>query len=63
MVSSQPIPWYNVPAREFPAQTWLAKRYPFIISPASVARLGGLAAPTSGRRFPALVWLEARAGG
>jgi hypothetical protein len=61
MVVSSPVPWYNVPARRFPAQTWLEKRYPFRVSPASVARLAGaLAAPASGRRFPALVWLEAR---
>ncbi|HEY7358794.1 MAG TPA: hypothetical protein VH590_20065 [Ktedonobacterales bacterium] len=62
MVSTGSVPWYNIPAREFPAQKWLAKRYPFIVSPASVARLGGRAAPESRRRFPALIWLEARQG-
>ncbi|HEU5366906.1 MAG TPA: hypothetical protein VFU69_00515 [Ktedonobacterales bacterium] len=60
MVSHGSVLWYDVPAREFPVKRWLRQRYPFNVSPASVARLDALAAPAapaSGRHFPALVWL------
>ena len=63
MGSSGAIPWYNVPARQFPALVWLERRYPFRISPLvfarsrpSLARLG----QTNRRRFPAQVWAEAQ---
>ncbi len=59
MVSNGAIPWYNVPARRFPALIWLEQRYPFVVSPVVFARRTDALA--SGRRwFPALVWLEAR---
>ncbi|HEY7356965.1 MAG TPA: hypothetical protein VH590_10885 [Ktedonobacterales bacterium] len=63
MVPNGFVPWYNVPARRFPAQKWLEQRYPFIVSPSVFARLAETpAALAARRRFPALVWLEAREG-
>ncbi len=65
MVSSPIIPWYNVPAREFPIKRWLRQRYGFILPPlafAPPARRASAAAPEQ-RRFPALVWLEQRQQG
>jgi hypothetical protein len=65
MVSSRFVPWYNRPARPFPAQVWLEERYRFrILTPLAARR----AAPSAGaetplwvrRPFPAKVWLEAR---
>ena len=59
MASNGPVPWYNLPPREFPAQEWLKRRYPFIVSPAVFARY---AAPPAAawRPFPALLWLAER---
>src|SRR5579885_1672873 len=62
MGSAQAIPWYNVPAREFPVTRWLRQRYGFSLPPlvlARSARRASAAAPEQ-RRFPALVWLEQR---
>lgn len=63
MVSQRPIPWYDLPAREFPAKRWLRKRYPFYIPPSLFARYttsAGSAAPVWRRPFPAKVWLAAQ---
>jgi hypothetical protein len=68
MVSSSPVPWFNRPAREFPAQVWLAQRYGFTVPPftfgVSLPQQAGrpAGAGTSQRRpFPALVWLATQA--
>ena len=63
MVASGAVPWYNVPARPFPARVWLEGYYPFTISPAVFARRA--AQPGQGdmpgrRVFPAKVWAETR---
>jgi hypothetical protein len=60
MGSSQNIPWYNRPARPFPALVWLGQQYPFLVSSSVFARQTGSASALAGRRFPALVWLEER---
>jgi hypothetical protein len=63
MVSNGSVPWYDRPARPFPALVWLEKRYPFRVSPLVFSRrLGRLPTPEemARRPFPALVWLEAR---
>jgi hypothetical protein len=65
MVSIGSAPWYNRPAREFPAKRWLRERYPFTVSPLIFARLAVYpvgAALGQRRPFPAKRWLEARAG-
>jgi hypothetical protein len=59
MVPNGSVPWYNVPARRFPAQKWLAKRYPFSVSPSVFARLAATPVP-DWRPFPALLWLAER---
>ncbi|HEY7358785.1 MAG TPA: hypothetical protein VH590_20020 [Ktedonobacterales bacterium] len=59
MVSSGPVPWYNLPPREFPAQKWLKRRYPFSVSPSVFARHAATPAATW-RPFPALLWLAQR---
>jgi hypothetical protein len=56
MVSSSPVPWYNCPAREFPARRWLRQRYPFSVSPQVFARQPTRQAALGQRPFPALVW-------
>ena len=60
MVSSASLPWYNAPARRFPAKVWLEERYSFRIPPLRFTQRR-----QPGRRaFPAQVWLaEQRAGG
>jgi hypothetical protein len=64
MSSSPATPWYNVPARAFPAKRWLEKRYPFRVSPLlflpPLARQVGAA--SARREFPAKRWLEAGSG-
>jgi hypothetical protein len=66
MVLSGFVPWYNLPAREFPALRWLRQQYPFTVSPALFARPAVQPAYPSTpvrRPFPAKVWvLEQRAG-
>jgi len=71
MVSStSSVPWYNTPARPFPAKAWLQGRYWFTLprltatpSPAPTATLQ----PAQRRPFPAKDWLAglapARAAG
>ncbi len=62
MVSSSPLPWYNVPPRLFPAQVWLEQRYPFRVPRLAFARVAANN-PNDGvtpRPFPAKVWLEQR---
>ena len=51
MVASGFTPWYNAPARRFPAKDWLERRYPFRVSiPPSAGRAARPAAsPTPGR--------------
>ena len=61
MVSNGSVPWYNAPARRFPALIWLEQRYPFSVSPASVARRADALAAAGRRPFPVLVWLARRA--
>ncbi len=55
MVSSGPVPWYNRPAREYPVTRWLRQRYPFLVSPAALARQAAEPAPAR-RVFPATRW-------
>ncbi len=59
MASPNPLPWFNRPARPFPALVWLGQHYPFVISASIVARYP--ARPTDlstpQRPFPALVWV------
>jgi hypothetical protein len=61
MLSSPFVPWYNRPAREFPALVWLRQRYPFLVSPLVFARYRQ-PRPSDGasqqRPFPAKVWRE-----
>jgi hypothetical protein len=48
MVSSRPVPWYDRPARPFPALVWLRARYPFLVPPSVFARMAAsAAAPTA----------------
>ncbi len=58
MASPNFIPWFNRPARPFPALVWLGQHYPFVVSASVVARYPArpvdLSAPS--RPFPALVW-------
>jgi hypothetical protein len=59
MGSSDFVPWYNRPAREYPIKRWLARRYGFTLPPLAFA--GPAKQPRANgqrRRFPALVWLE-----
>jgi hypothetical protein len=67
MGSNGSVPWYNRPARPFPARDWLNEwlkdRYPFNMPPVLFARV--VASRPAGweraeRRFPAQLWLEAR---
>lgn len=64
MVSSEMVPWYDRPARPFPAKRWLEQQpYPFVVSASMFARKR--AAPLScwqgvRRAFPALVWLRGK---
>jgi hypothetical protein len=68
MVSSSPVPWYNRPAREYPAKRWLAQRYGFTVPPFTfgvalprqASRPAGAGASQQ-RPFPAQVWLAAQA--
>ncbi len=48
MGSAQAIPWYNVPAREFPVTRWLRQRYGFILPPLA-RRWSGWSSGSSGR--------------
>jgi hypothetical protein len=59
MASPNVIPWYNRPARPFPALVWLGQHYPFVVSPLVVARLAPRPPCSSApqRPFPALVWV------
>ena len=63
MDSSGFVPWYNRPAREFPAKRWLRQRYGFTVPPLAFARLRGSQPIPAWRRFPALVWAEERRAG
>ncbi|HEY7357774.1 MAG TPA: hypothetical protein VH590_14955 [Ktedonobacterales bacterium] len=65
MSSSQSIPWYNIPAREFPTKRWLRQRFGFILPPLAFAPPArpASAATLEQRRFPALVWAEQRRAG
>jgi hypothetical protein len=60
MSSSQSIPWYNVPPREFPIKRWLEQRYGFFVPTSIFARpvsrpAGWFVSPP--RDFPARPWL------
>jgi hypothetical protein len=59
MDSSQVVPWYNRPARPFPALVWLGQQYPFLISSSAFARPAGNATQQR-REFPAKVWMQRR---
>ena len=67
MVSNGSVPWYNVPAREFPIKRWLRQRYGFILPPLVFARPAAQfwpgAAALQRREFPAQRWLRARQAG
>jgi hypothetical protein len=65
MASTGPVPWYNIPAREFPIKRWLRQRFGFILPPLAFAPPASpaSAAPPEQRRFPALVWAEQRQAG
>ncbi len=56
MVSKIALPWYDVPAREFPAKRWLRQRYRFDLPPLRFRP----ACPPEQREFPALAWVRAR---
>ncbi len=56
MEASNPIPWYNRPARPYPIHLWMMQRYGFILPPLRFARQ---AAPVW-RPFPARLWMEGR---
>ncbi len=59
MVSTGAVPWYNRPARPFPALVWLRQRYPFLVPPAALAWQA--AEPVPARRiFPAKRWALAQ---
>ncbi len=59
MVFNGIVPWYDRPAREFPAKRWMRERYHFSLPPLHV-RPG----PKEGEReFPAKVWVRARQAG
>lgn len=62
MGSSDLVPWYNAPARPFPAQRWVKQQYPFVVWSLAfawrVVAVRGAEKPR--RRFPAQVWAEAR---
>ncbi len=77
MYSPISTPWYNVPARRFPAKTWLEDRFSFRIftppparpqdGPARRRRHKDGPAGSWGykerRPFPAQVWLATRRAG
>ncbi len=64
MVPSGFVPWYNVPAREYPIKRWLRERYGFSVPTSALARYAPRPVVWRQRRFPAQVWLEEqRAGG
>jgi hypothetical protein len=54
MVSSGSVPWYNRPARPFPAKEWLMRRYGFTLPPLRA----GASQPEGRREFPAKRWLR-----
>ncbi len=61
MHASTFTPWYNAPARRFPAKVWLEDRFPFrIVTPLSARRQACSSAPAQQARrlFPAKIWLE-----
>jgi hypothetical protein len=60
MVSARSLPWYNRPAREFPAKKWLRTKYPFYIPPSLFARYPGGPVVWREREFPARRWLEGK---
>ncbi len=61
MVSSRWVPWYDRPAREFPALIWLGQRYGFRVPRLAFARVVHSASDgVMPRPFPAKVWLEQR---
>ncbi len=59
MVSSRFVPWYNRPARPFPANVWLEARYFFRLPPLGISQRPR---PGQRRRFPAQVWAEQQVG-
>ncbi len=64
MVSSHSIPWYNRPARPFPALIWVQQRYGFRLPPLFFAQPAHAVVDSMARSpFPARVWLEQRQRG
>ncbi len=55
MVFNGPVPWYDVPARKFPAQRWVEERYGFSLPPLRL-RTGW---PPE-REFPVKAWVRGR---
>ena len=58
MISRGPLPWYNRPARPFPALIWVMQRYGFRLPP--LRFYPPASQPEGTRPFPAKVWLEQR---
>jgi hypothetical protein len=55
MATSGSGPWYNAPARPFPARVWLEARYGIRVSLS--AKQAAWSAASQRRAFPAQVWL------
>ena len=58
MGSSGAMPWYNRPARPFPALVWVRQRYGFRLPPLRFCPQADQ--PEGLRPFPAKVWVEQR---
>ena len=58
MVSDSQVPWFNRPARPFPALVWMQQRYGFRVPPLRFYPPADQ--PDGPRPFPAKVWLEQR---